>query len=139
MTRVRGLRSLLVVADRGFEPLGVVMGAGTFQMWRPTTCGYVATFKRAGEPLIYVTYETALREAWETVVARLEAEAAKVGAHGVLGVSVTQTWMAGGTTGSMLQLQLLGTAVRLPNVAPLPRPFLSNLSTEDFLKLLIGG
>lgn len=138
MSPVRGLRSLLVVADRGFEPLGVVLGAGGFQIWRPPTCGSFA-FAGTGAPVVFTAYERAVRDAWETVVARLEAEATRVGAHGVLGVAVTQTWVPGGSSGSMLQLQLLGTAVRLPGVAPLPRPFLSNLSSDDFLKLLIGG
>jgi uncharacterized protein YbjQ (UPF0145 family) len=135
MTPVAGLRSLLVVTDRGFEPLGLVMGAGVFRIWRPTTCGTVG-LARAGEPLVYTSYEASLRQGWETVVGRLESEAAAAGAHGVLGVSTTQTWMPGA---NMLQLQLLGTAVRLPGVAPLPRPFLSNLSMQEFLKLLVGG
>jgi uncharacterized protein YbjQ (UPF0145 family) len=121
--------------DRGFEPAGLVMGAGVFRIWRPTTCTGFG-MARAGQPLVYTSYETGLRDAWTTVVGRLEAEAAAAGAHGVLGVSVTQTWLP---ASAMLQIQLLGTAVRLPGVAPLPRPFLSNLSMEDFLKLLIGG
>ena len=131
-----GLRSLLVVMDRAFDPIGVVMGAGTFQIWRPTSCWGVGV-KRAGEPLVYVSYEHALRDAWETVVARLEAEAVAAGAHGVLGVTVSQSWMGDG--GSMLQVQLIGTAVRLHDRPALPRPFLSTLSMDDFLKLLIGG
>ena len=139
MTAVRGLRSLLVVQDRGFDPIGLVMGAGAFQMWRPITCSGLNPLKRANEPLVYASYEQALRDAWETVVGRLESEAASAGAHGVLGVSVSQTWVAGTSTNSLLQLQLLGTAVRVAGVPPLAGPFLSNLSMEDFLKLLVGG
>ena len=120
----------------GLRSLLVVMGAGTFQIWRPTTCAGLG-FKRAGEPLVYAGYENALRDAWETVVARLQAEAVTVGAHGVLGVAVTQSWMV--QNAMLLQLQLIGTAVRLRDRPPLPRPFLSTLSMEEFLKLLVGG
>lgn len=134
---IPGLRSLLVVMDRAFDPIGVVMGAGTFQIWRPTSCSSMSGLARAGEPLIYTSYEDAVRDAWATVIDRLETEAVAAGAHGVLGVAVTATWTAAAT--SMLQLQLVGTAVRLQGEAPLARPFLSTLTMEDFLKLLIGG
>lgn len=132
---VPGLRSLLLVIDRGFEPTGLLMGAGVYRIWRPSTCTGFG-MGRYGQPLVYTSYENALRDAWEGVVARLESEASAAGAHGVLGVSVTQTWVPGT---NVLQLQLMGTGVRLPDVAPLPRPFLSNLAMEDFLKLVIAG
>jgi uncharacterized protein YbjQ (UPF0145 family) len=125
---VRGLRSLLVAMDRGFDPIGIVMGAGVFHIWRPTAC--TSPMGRAGEPLVYTAYEDARRDAWRTVVARLEEEAVRAGAHGVLGVSASETWL---TETSRVQIQLLGTAVRLADDPAVPRPFLSNLSTEDFL------
>lgn len=133
-----GLRSLLVVMDRAFDPIGMVMGAGTFQIWRPTTCSGFA-LRRQGEPLVYVSYETALRDAWATVIARLEADATAKRAHGVLGVAVTASWTGGAGTMQQFSLQLLGTAVRLQGQDPLPRPFLSTLSMQDFLKLLLAG
>jgi uncharacterized protein YbjQ (UPF0145 family) len=131
---VRGLRSLLVATDRGFDPIGVVMGAGVFRIWRPTVCS--SPLGRAQQPLVYTAYEDSLREAWGIVVARLQSEAAQVGAHGVLGVSVSQMWLS---ENRMVQIQLVGTAVRVAGIPPLARPFLSNLATEDFLKLLVGG
>jgi len=130
-----GLRSLLVVMDRAFDPIGPAIGAGTFQIWRPTTCGGLGM--RAGGPLVYSAYADSVRDAWATVIARLEADAAAKEAHGVLGVAVTATWTAAAM--SHLQIQLLGTAVRLQGQPPLARPFLSTLSMQDFLKLLIGG
>ena len=131
---MRGLRSLLVTMDRGFDPVGIVMGAGIYRIWRPTVC--TSPMGRAAQPLVYSAYETSLRDAWHEVVGRLEAEALRAGAHGVLGVSVSQSWRP---ETSMVEIQLLGTAVRLTGEPPLPRPFLSNLATEDFLKLLVGG
>lgn len=134
---ISGLRSLLVVMDRGFDPVGVVMGAGTFQIFRPLICGIVGMPKRAGEPLVYESYEMALRDAWSAAIDRLQAETVAAGAHGVLGVAVSATW-AGGNP-SMFQLQLVGTAVRLQGQPTLARPFLTTLAMEDFLKLLVAG
>lgn len=134
---ISGLRSLLVVMDRGFDPVGVVMGAGMFQIFRPVTCGSVGILKRAGEPLVYDSYEMALRDAWTAAIDRLEAETVAAGGHGVLGVAATATWTA--ATPSMFQLQLVGTAVRLQGEPLLPRPFLTTLAMEDFLKLLVAG
>jgi uncharacterized protein YbjQ (UPF0145 family) len=132
---VPGLRSLLVTMDQAVEPLGVVLGAGVFQIWRPTTCAQVA-FQRSGEPLVYTSYENAVHDAWATAVGRLEEEARAIGAHGVLGTYVSQRWLAEGWN---LEVELRGTAVRLEGEPPLARPFLSTLSMESFLKLLIGG
>ena len=130
-----GLRSLLVTMDRAVEPIGIVLGAGIFKIWRPTTCTSFGV-ARAGQPLVYTAYEDALRDAWTTVVARLVDEARAVGAHGVLGTYVSQRWLA---EGYLLEVELRGTAVRVAGEPPLGRPFLSTLSTQDFLKLLIGG
>jgi uncharacterized protein YbjQ (UPF0145 family) len=131
---VPGLRSLLVTMDQGVTPLGVVLGAGIFQIWRPTTCAQVVA--RAGEPLVYTSYESAVHDAWATAVGRLEDEARAIGAHGVLGTYVSQRWLAEGWN---LEVELRGTAVRLEGEPPLGRPFLSTLAMDDFLKLLIGG
>jgi len=133
---IAGLRSLLVVMDREFDPLGVVMGAGMFQIWRPISCSGFG-LRRAGEPLVYLSYEDAVRDAWAAAIGRLQSEALAAGAHGVLGVAVTATWTV--DPNPMLQLQLVGTAVRLQGEPALPRPFLSTLSMEAFLKLLIAG
>lgn len=120
--------------DQAVFPMGVALGAGIFQLWRPTTCA--ALYARAGEPLVYTAYEDALRDAWSTVVARLEDEARRMGAHGVLGTYVSQRWL---TDGSSLEIELRGAAVRLENEPPVDRPFLTTLSMQSYLKLLIGG
>jgi uncharacterized protein YbjQ (UPF0145 family) len=127
-----GLRSLLVTIDQSVEPLGVVMGAGIFQIWRPTSCQ--TGIGRSHEPVVYTGYEDAVRDAWATAVGRLEEEARRIGAHGVLGTFVSQRWLAEGWN---LEVELRGTAVRIEGEPPLDRPFLSTLSMAGFLKLLM--
>lgn len=137
-----GFRSLLAVLGAGFEPAGIVMGAGAFQIFRPTMCWGLAR-KTSTESLVFGPYEQAVRNAWHDVIARLEAEAVGVGAHGVVGVSLRQELSTSGSTTAgaqeVLQLQLVGTAVRVRSAAPLPRPFLSTLSMDETLKLLLRG
>lgn len=135
-----GFRSLLAVLGAGFEPAGIVMGAGAFQIFRPTMCWGLAP-KTGTEPLVFGPYEQALRNAWHDVITRLEAEALGAGAHGVVGVSLRQEVSASGSVAAqqLLQLQLVGSAVRVRSAAPLPRPFLSTLSMDETLKLLVRG
>ena len=129
------LRGLLSVLSLEIEPLGTVIGAGVYQIYRPTACwGYGPT---TGSN-VYGNYQDGIREAWATVVSRLESEAVQVGAHGVLGVSVSHGWLSTGV-GSTYQLQLTGSAVRVRDSAAIRSPFLSTLSMTEYLRLLIGG
>lgn len=100
------LRGLLSVLTLEIEPLGTVIGAGVYQIYRPSACwGYGPT---TGSN-VYANYQDGIRDAWATVVSRLETEAIQLGAHGVLGVSVSQGWLNTGV-GSTYQLQLTGSA-----------------------------
>lgn len=131
---VAGFRSLLAVLDAGFEPAGIVMGAGAFQVVRPMCPG----FSTSSEPFVYPTYEQALMNAWRNAIDRLEAEACKAGAHGVCGVTVQEPTVSTGVQ-SLMQLQLVGSALRVAGAPALSRPFLSMLSMEDTLALLLRG
>jgi uncharacterized protein YbjQ (UPF0145 family) len=143
---LRGFRSLFAVMSAGFDAVGVVMGAIGMQLVRPTGCRGFG-FKTEMEPLVFPDYEQALRESWRLVAERLESEAAAVGAHGVVGVGVRQASSAGLSSDNpavrasqqVLQLQLVGTAVRVRGEAPLPTPFLSTLSMDETFKLLLRG
>lgn len=128
-----GFRSLLAVLESGFESGGIVMGAAGFQLVRPSSC---MTFGTGREPVLYPYYEDSVRNAWRTAIDRLEAETASIGAHGVVGVSISNQ---SDPSNSVTQLSLLGTAVRVPGAEPLSRPFLSMLSMDDTLKLLLRG
>ena len=130
-----GFRSLLAVLESGFESVGFVMGAVAFQLMRPTAC--LGSSRFGTEPLIYPDYEQAVRTAWRIAIDRLEAEAAARGAHGVVGVTATDEIVAGSPF--LHQLDLIGSAVRVPGVGPLSRPFLSMVSMDDMLKLLWRG
>ena len=134
----RGLGSLLAVLQAGYEPVGVAMGAVAFQMLRPNGCRgvYGATYTTS-DPVVYPTYEQALMDAWTAAASRLEAEVTRLGGHGVVGVSVKQDWLAG--TAPVLQVQLTGSAVHVRGAAQLSRPFLSVLSMDETLKLLLRG
>lgn len=70
------VKGLLAVLSLEFEPAGVVMGAGVYQIYRPGGCRGIGP-KTSAEPLIYPTYEGALRDAWRSVIARLQEEAVK--------------------------------------------------------------
>lgn len=133
---LRGFRSLLAIIDVGFQPVGAVMGAATFQIYRPTGCRGYGPWTGT-QPLIFASYEQAMRNAWRNALDRLEAEAVRVDAHGVVGVSVTQQVPT--TTRAVTHVQLVGSAVRVRGAEPLQRPFLSMLAMDDTLKLLLRG
>ncbi len=60
-----------------------------------------------------------------------------MGAHGVVGVSVAQS--EGTITEPVTMLRLTGSAVRVAGSPRLERPFLSMLSMEETLKMLLRG
>jgi len=130
-----GFRSQLAVLHAGFQSLGIVMGAGAYQIYQPFGCYGVGPQARGAWS--FDSYEQALRDAWWDVVARLEDEARQIGAHGVIGVYLIERRPTAGQ--SMMQLQLIGTAVRVGSEPPLERPFLSMLSMHDTLALLLRG
>jgi uncharacterized protein YbjQ (UPF0145 family) len=76
-----------------------------------------------------------LYEARRAAIARMTAECAELGGHGVVGVSLT---IGAFPTGG-LEFKAIGTAVRAPGAAALARPFTSDLSGQDFAKLFLDG
>ncbi len=74
-------------------------------------------------------------EARRTAIGRMTAECAELGGHGVVGVRLTiGAFPAGG-----LEFKAIGTAVRAPGAPPLKAPFTSDLSGQDFAKLIMTG
>jgi uncharacterized protein YbjQ (UPF0145 family) len=137
-----GIRSLLAVRDEGFVSVGVVVGASTYQVLQPMGCkaayawGYSAPASALAR-LEYSTYIEGVTRTWTDAIDRLDAEATRVGAHGVVGVSARAEMIQNQAGG--YQVQLIGTGVVVPGVAPLRRPFLSMLSLPDTVKLLLRG
>jgi len=68
---------------------------------------------------------------------RVLAEAAEMGAHGVIGMNLTLR--PAGETRQVIEFTVVGTAVRRAGAAPLPFPFTCHLSGQDLTKLLRVG
>ncbi len=135
----------------GFEPAGQVLGAAVYNIGYTGgfSCpggwagygGYAAPYRSVTAvsgtdsassfgPLVRTLYQ-----ARRTALSRMEAECATLGGHGVVGVELTiGAFPAGG-----LEFKAIGTAVRAPGGPPLPRPFTSDLSGQDFAKLITAG
>jgi uncharacterized protein YbjQ (UPF0145 family) len=146
----------------GFAPAGQVLGACVYNIGY--TGGYACpgswgsfgysnvmpvrtktqVSSRAGygsfAPLVQAMYE-----ARHKALDRMTAECEELGGHGVVGVRLTiGAFPAGG-----LEFKAIGTAVRAPGVGPVStwphrgsrprRPFTSDLSGQDFAKLIMKG
>ena len=139
------------IRSSGFEPAGQVLGAAVYNVGYigGFTCpGAWAGFSGYGAPAASVTTVSGdgsygsygpmvatLYEARRAAIGRMTQECAELGGHGVVGVTLTiGRFPAGG-----LEFKAIGTAVRAPGV-PLSRaPFTSNLSGQDFAKLIADG
>jgi uncharacterized protein YbjQ (UPF0145 family) len=78
----------------------------------------------------------AMYQARDTAIGRMTAECAQLGGHGVVGVRLSRgSFPLGG-----LEFTVIGTAVRAPGGACGRRePFTSDLSGQDFAKLITAG
>jgi uncharacterized protein YbjQ (UPF0145 family) len=138
------------IRSTGFEPVGQVLGAAVYNVGYTggLSCpGAWGGFGRYGAPSVGLTTVSGdgnfgsfgpmvatLYEARRAALARMSAECAELGGHGVVGVSLSiGAFPAGG-----LEFKAIGTAVRAPGPA-LPRPFTSDLSGQDFAKLFMDG
>jgi uncharacterized protein YbjQ (UPF0145 family) len=145
----------------GFEPVGQVLGAAVYNI------GYTGGYNCPGAwgswgygtPAQTVTQVSskggfgsfapmvqAMYQARHKAIDRMSTECSELGGHGVVGVRLTiGAFPAGG-----LEFKAIGTAVRAPGVPPManwhkhpsgrPRtPFTSDLSGQDFAKLIMKG
>jgi len=116
----------------GFEPISQVLGASMYHLaynmnqWGRWNTGEIAMFSQA------------LYHARSLALGRLLQEATALGAHGVIGVRLEHKEYEWGW--NLLEFSALGTAVRLQNwPGTLPQPFTSDLSGQEFLKVLQAG
>src|SRR6516225_12180181 len=134
----------------GFEPVGQVLGAAVYNI------GYTGGYNCPGAwgswgygvpartvtqvssqggfgsfaPLVKTMYD-----ARHKAIDRMTTECAELGGHGVVGVRLTiGAFPAGG-----LEFKAIGTAVRAPGAPKLRHPFTSDLSGQDFAKLVMKG
>ncbi|HET9050930.1 MAG TPA: heavy metal-binding domain-containing protein, partial [Candidatus Dormibacteraeota bacterium] len=89
---------------------------------------------RTGYNVEHVGYRDGVLGARDRALGRLTAEAVAHEAHGVVGVRVFIRRTGDG--GVLLEFSVVGTAIRRRGVEPLPRPFTSHLSGQEFVKLL---
>jgi len=137
----------------GFEAVGQVLGAAVYNIgytggygcpgawgsyayggWGMPARGVTQVSSRGGYasfgPLVQTMYE-----ARRAAIGRMVAECAELGGHGVVGVRLT----IGGFPAGGLEFKAIGTAVRAPGAPPLRHPFTSDLSGQDFAKLVMRG
>ena len=141
----------MAIRSVGFEPVGQVLGAAVYNVgytggygcpgaWAGYG-GYVAPYQSvtavssSGSIGAYGPMVQTLYQARHRALERMSAECAELGGHGVVGVLLTiGSFPAGG-----LEFKAIGTAVRAPGAAPLKRTFTSDLSGQDFAKLIMAG
>ncbi len=133
----------------GFEPVGQVLGAAVYYVgysggyncpgpWEARNAGPERSVTRVsgrGGGGSFAPLVRALYKARRTAIARMSTECAALGGHGVVGVRLTAEAFLGGGT----EFQAIGTAVRAPAAVRLRRPFTSDLSGQDFAKLIAKG
>ena len=129
----------------GFSPVGQVMGTcvvhpGAYAL---SMCGYygggggMGTRYAWGSAPISVAQqvEAALKSARHSAVNRMVQECEGLRGDGIVGVRLTmEPFVAGG-----IEVQAIGTAVRADGDTRPPRPFTSDLTGQDFAKLMLAG
>jgi len=141
----------------GFEPVGQVLGAAVYNLgyrggYGCPSYAYFGSFSRfttgwggyqgsntsvssSGSGASYGPLVQTMYAARRAAIGRMVAECAQLGGHGVVGVSLTMGHFAAGG----LEFKAIGTAVRAPGAMQLKRPFTSDVSGQDFAKLIGDG
>ena len=123
----------LLARKQGYIALSQVMGSSIYHVGWQYTRNY--TWNTVEAELTNVS--NAHQHAAQLALGRLEQEAALLKAHGVIGVRLTRRSYEWGQ--NLLEYTAIGTAIRLPNTPPPQRPFLSDLSGQEFWTLLQAG
>jgi len=123
----------LLARKQGYIALSQIMGSSIYHVGWQFTRNY--TWNTVEAELTNVS--NAHQHAAQLALGRLEQEAALLKAHGVIGVRFTRRSYEWGQ--NLLEYTAIGTAIRLPNTPPPQRPFLSDLSGQEFWTLLQAG
>ncbi|WP_017299866.1 heavy metal-binding domain-containing protein [Nodosilinea nodulosa] len=122
----------LLTREAGYEPIGLVMGTAFYKV---SYWGYFNGYRNTTGEL--TSLSQAQLAARELAIARLQQEATILGAHGVIGVRLKlggYDWSA-----RTVEFTAIGTAIRIPDRAPDPNPFTSDLSGQEFWQLHQAG
>ena len=137
------------IRSAGFEPAGQVLGAAVFNIgytggygcsgvWSGGFMGAAAARTEVSSGGGWGSFRPlaqAMYAARRTAIGRMTEECAALGGHGIVGVSLTiGSFPAGG-----MEFRAIGTAVRGQGAPAPPRPFSSDLSGQDFAKLIMAG
>jgi uncharacterized protein YbjQ (UPF0145 family) len=126
-------KEFALTLDTGYQPLSQVMGSSIYHVgWQ-----YTLSYPRATASYELTNVTNAHMHAAQLALGRLEQEAALLKAHGVIGVRFTLRNYEWGS--DLVEYTAIGTAIRLPNAPLFPRPFLSDLSGQEFWTLLQAG
>jgi len=138
------------IRSAGFEPVGQVLGAAVYNIgytggWACPGAwagygGYVTPYQSVtavsgtGSMGSFGPMVQTLYQARHKALERMSEECAELGGHGVVGVILSiGAFPAGG-----MEFKAIGTAVRAPGGVGLKRPFTSDLSGQDFAKLIMA-
>jgi uncharacterized protein YbjQ (UPF0145 family) len=123
----------LLLRRAGFEPVGMVVGSSVYHVGNQT-----GSWKQNQELQVLTS---AMYNARELAMSRMEAEAQALGASGVVGVKLTIRFLEWGT--DIGEFIAIGTAVRHSSGqdwrADGGIPFTSDLSGQAFYKLIFSG
>lgn len=131
---------LLLTRQPGCTTLGQVMGSTVYHVGRQYITVPYYTYSqgyRAHYEFELDVLSRAHQHAAALALGRLEQEAALLHAHGVIGVRFTRRHYA--WEREILEYMAIGTAIRLVNAPPPQRPFLSDLSGQEFWTLMQAG
>jgi uncharacterized protein YbjQ (UPF0145 family) len=137
------VNELALIHEVGFDPVGLVIGSSIYHIgWQPmwaTYSGWGYSMPRASGELQVLTQ--AKYEARELAMSRMEAEAATLGADGIIGVRLTVGQYDWGA--DLAEFMAVGTAVRARTPGSyrtkFDKPFTSDLSGQEFATLLKSG
>ncbi len=124
----------VLLDEAGFEPLGFVVGSSIYHVG--------LQLSRWGQNQELTVLTQAMYSARELAMSRMQAEADRLGADGVVGVTLRlQNYVWGQ---DVIEFVATGTAVRAlaghgAHRAPGGRAFSSDLSAQDFYRLLAAG
>jgi uncharacterized protein YbjQ (UPF0145 family) len=125
-----------VIRSAGFEPVGQVFGATVYTSGSAGTYRCPGTSRSDGSPEFFGPLVRAMYEARQTAIDRMARQCAELGGHGVVAVRLSQGYFPLGG----LEFMAIGTAVRAIGAAVAPlAPFTSDLSGQDFAKLIMAG
>jgi uncharacterized protein YbjQ (UPF0145 family) len=124
----------VLLGEAGFEPLGFVIGSSIYHVG--------LQIGRWGSNQELQVLTQAMYNARELAMARMRAEADQLGADGIVGVQLRMQMYSWGQ--NCLEFVATGTAVRHlagqgAHRAPDGRAFTSDLSAQDFFRLLAAG